>query len=263
MDRRWNWFFIIPLVLAPLAYWVTGDTRFLWLGLVIGMAMLLLFRRLALPPHLNAAIRQYRRGNLEQAMVLADRSIARRPARWEPFHLRSLIHFANSRLADAESDARQVIALKPSVYTGYTALAQALYAQARFDEARDAYQEALRRYPRDELNHFYLGITLYRLGQYDEAAQALTQALKMGLNNQSLRLLGNYYLGDSLERLGRDDEAAEAHARLVENKAGLEPLRADLLSVSNYPALPQLQKDIYAVAQRLRQLEGDEAADSA
>lgn len=145
MDRRWNLLFVVPLILGPVAYLAVGEMWGLWVGLVIGLALIYALRPLALPPHLHQAVKEFKRGRLEEALALADQSIAKKSTRWESFHTRSIINFGLTRLKAAETDARQAIELKSSAYVNYTALAQALYAQGRFAEAEEAYLGAIER----------------------------------------------------------------------------------------------------------------------
>ncbi|MCB0016855.1 MAG: hypothetical protein KDE09_03640 [Anaerolineales bacterium] len=251
MDRRWNWYWIVPLILAPILFAITQNAIYLWVGFGAGVLLLWLFRHLALPPHLHNAVKLYRRGQLEAALAAATQAINKSPDRWETYHTRSLINFGLSDLAGAEKDARQAVSLKPTVSTGHIALGQALYWQARYEEAQAAYKEAIRHQAREGLNHFYLIMTQYRLGQFEDVAITAPFALKLGINNPSFMLLAYYYLLDSLERLNRPDEAAAALEQLKQHEMGLEPFQDDLASVSGFPALPALRQDVRAIASRL------------
>ena len=236
MDRRWNWFWVVPLILAPIMYAITQEAIFLWIGFGIGILIIFVFRTLTLPPDLNRAVRLYRRGDLEAAHVAATQSIEKSPDRWEAHHTRALINFGLARLGDSERDARQTVALKPDAHVGYIALGQALYWQARYEEAKEAYQRAVALNAKEGLDHHYLAMAQYRLGDYEDVAITAPFALKLGINNPSFTLLAYYYLFDSLKRLKRDDEAAEALAEMRKHQMGLEPFKEDLNSVSSYPA---------------------------
>ena len=251
MDRRWNWFWIFPLILAPIVFAVTGQAVYLWIGFGAGVLLLWLFRHLALPPHLHRAVRLYRRGELEAAHVAATQAIDKSPERWEPYHTRSLINFGLANLPAAEQDARRAVELNPTTPTGHIALGQALYWQADYQAAQAAYKEAIRHQAREGLNHFYLAMTQYRLGQFDEVAQTAPFALQLGIGNPSFMLLAYFYLLDSLERLNRPEEAAAALHELKQHEMGLEPFQDDLASVAGFPALPALRQDVSTIAQRL------------
>jgi tetratricopeptide (TPR) repeat protein len=258
MDRRWNLLFIVPLILGPLAYLAVGEVWGLWVGLGIGIVLIYAFRPLALPPHLHKAVKQYKRGNLEDALELANQSIAKRDDRWESFHTRSIINFGLTRLSAAEEDARRAIELKPAAYVNYTALGQALYAQGRYGKASDAYYDAIERNGKDATNHLYLALSQFRQEKYKEAAERMAFALDLGIDNSSLNLLGHYVIGRSREETGDEEGAAEAYDNMLDYSHGLEPLQNDMQSVDDYPALSDLKEDVMLLTQRLRRMEQEQ-----
>ena len=251
MDRRWNLLFIIPLLTALVAFFLTDEILFTGLGFVLGYLVMEGARHLLLPPNLHRAVQRYRAGDLESALELTDRAVAARPERWESYYLRALIYFALSNLEEAEKNVRQAISLKPDVDTSHVTLGQILYSQARFEEAQDAFAEAVRLRGKEGVNQYHLGATQFRLDQCEQAAPRLELATRLGIGDDQLELLAFYYLGRCREKMNRPQDAADAFAELRSRRDALETLRSNLAEAPAYPALSVLSKDVAGIAARV------------
>lgn len=251
MDRRHSLFFILPLATGLLAYFATQNVLYTALGFVLGYLLMEYLRFLVLPPYLHRAVRLYQGGALEEALALTERSLEKRPERWETHYLRSLIFFALSRLPDAIASARRAVAINPRSDASQARLGQALAAEGHLEEGRQALEQAVALRPRDAGYRFHLGAALYQMGAFGEAIPHLAWAAERGLGNPQLDLLASYYLGRSLEQRGGADEAAAAYERMRRHAEALPSLQQDLAQAADYPALTPLRRDVAAIAQRL------------
>lgn len=257
MDRRWNFLFIIPLAAAFVAFIVTNHLLYTAAAFVIGYIAMEGLRFLLLPPHLHRAVQNYQRGNLQEALELAQRSIQARPERWESHYLLALIYFAKSDLTRAEESARKAIELNPDNDVNRATLGQALYAQRRFSEAQEAFAQAVQLKGKEGLNQYNLGSTLFRLERYDEALPRLELATRLGLDDPQLSLLAHYYLGMCLQKEGDEHGAHEAFTGMQEYAEALETLKRDVETAPGYPAQPLLKEDVAAIRRQLRSSDWD------
>jgi tetratricopeptide (TPR) repeat protein len=251
MDRRHNLLFILPLALGLLAYFATQNLLFTALGFIGGYLLMEGLRFLVLPPYLHRAVRLYQGGELEEALALTDRSLERRPERWETHYLRSLIYFALSRLPDAIGSARRAVGINPKSDASQARLGQALAAEGHLAEGRAALERAVELRPRDPNYRYHLGALLYQSQEFGQAIPHLALAAERGLGNPQLDLLAIYYLGRSLDRQGGKEEAEAAYERMRRHAGALPSLQQDLAQAPDYPGLAALRHDVAAIAQRL------------
>lgn len=251
MDRRHNFLFALPLGLGLFAFFATRNLLYTALGFIAGYFLMEGLRFLVLPPHLHRAVRLFQAGSLEEALDLTDRSLQRRPDRWETHYLRSLIFFALSRLPDAVASARRAVSINPKSDASHARLGQALAAEGHLEEARAALERAVALRPRDPGYHYHLGAVLYQLHENEQAIPHLAIAVERGLESPQLALLASYYLGRSLEQQGGVAEAEAAYERMRKHADALPTLQQDLSNAPDYPALAALRRDVAAIAQRL------------
>jgi tetratricopeptide (TPR) repeat protein len=251
MDRRHNLLFILPLGLGLLAFFATRNLLYTALGFVAGYFLMEGLRFLVLPPHLHRAVRLFQGGAMEDALQLTDRSLQRRPDRWETHYLRSLIFFALSRLPDAVASARRAVSINPKSDASHARLGQALAAEGHLEEARATLERAVSLRPRDPSYHYHLGAVLYQLKEYGPAIPHLAIAVERGLESPQLALLASYYLGRSLEQRGGAAEAEAAYERMRKHAEALPALQQDLANAPDYPGLASLRHDVASIAQRL------------
>lgn len=255
MDKRWSLLFIIPLATALVAFFATNQLLFTALGFVVGYILMEGLRFLLLPPHLHRAVRNYQRGDLEQALTLAQRSIHARPQRWEPHYLQALAFFARGDLTEAEQSARNALRLNSENDPGHLVLGQVLFAQKRFAQAREAFEEAVRLNGREGLNRYHLGATLFRVGQFELAIPHLELALRLGIDQDQLTLLAHYYLGRSLQEIGRHEDAEQTFEGLQEQTEAFKALKQDLQDAPSFPAQELLKEDARDIERRLTNVE--------
>jgi tetratricopeptide (TPR) repeat protein len=251
MDRRHNLLFILPLGLGLLAFFATRNLLYTALGFIAGYLLMEGLRFLVLPPHLHRAVRLFQGGAMEEALDLTERSLQKRPDRWETHYLRSLIFFALSRLPDAVASARRAVSINPKSDASHARLGQALAAEGHLQEARGALERAVALRPRDPGYHYHLGAVLYQLREYGPAIPHLGIAVERGLDSPQLGLLASYYLGRALEQQGGEVEAEAAYERMRKHADALSALQTDVANAPNYPGLAALRHDVASIAQRL------------
>jgi tetratricopeptide (TPR) repeat protein len=251
MDRRHNLLFILPIALGLLAFSITNNLLYTALGFIAGYFLMEGLRFLVLPPYLHRAVRLFQGGDMEEALALTERSLEKRPDRWETHYLRSLIFFALSRLPDAIASARRAVTINPKSDASHARLGQALAAEGHLAEARTALERAVALRGRDPSYHYHLGAVLYQLQEYGSAIPHLAIAVERGLKNDQLALLASYYLGRSLEQQGGAAEAEAAYERMRTRSEALPALQQDLANAPDYPGLAALRHDVAAIAQRL------------
>lgn len=257
MDKRINFLYAIPLGLALITFLLTEQVLLTALAVVVGMLILYGVRSRLMPPHVYKAARLYQRGDLEQALEVADKAVAARPDSWEGYYVRSLVQFARPSHAAAEADARKAIELKPDSATNHSILGQVLYWQERLDEALLAFERAVELDKKDPSNHFYLGATLFQLGDYGRAIPHLELTLALKIPNPQLALLANYYLGTALEAEGHSEDAVPVFQAMEKRAKELPRLLADLQQAPDVPALPRMKRDAGAIERRLGKAIGE------
>lgn len=259
MEKRWNILFVIPLATALVAFFATNQLLFTALGFVAGYILMEGLRFLLLPPHLHRAVRNYQRGDLQQALELAQRSIEARPERWEPRYLQALAFFARGDLAEAEQSARNAIRLNPENDAGHLILGQVHFSQKRFSRAREAFEEAVRLNGRAGLNRHHLGATLFRLGEFELGVPQLELTLRLGLEQDELTLLTHYYLGRALQEIGRREDAQLTFDAMSQHAEALRTLKQDLHDAPSFPAQELLKEDARDIERRLTESGKDQA----
>jgi len=115
--------------------------------------------------------------------------------------------FNSGQLAQAESTAKNLIALHPNTFILHQVLALALNGQEKFSEAADSYKNAIKLQPNTADLHFNLGIAQGHLNRLDEAEDSYRQAIV--LNRNFFEAHGN--LGTILQRQGKLDAAIASY----------------------------------------------------
>ena len=121
------------------------------------------------------------------------------------------------RLGDAETRARQLVALYPDVAALHSILGVALAGQQKLDAAVLSYQQALDLDPDDVDTLSNLGAALKGLDRFDEAVASYQAALKLAPDFAN----AHYNLGLVLHRLGRLGEAATSYRQAVQLDSNL------------------------------------------
>ncbi len=125
-----------------------------------------------------------------------------------PQELQTLVNTLNNgQLAQAESQAKNLIARHANVFILHHVLSLALDGQQKFTEAVISYKNALKLQPNSPDLYFNLGIALTHLNRLEEAATTYQQAIKV--NPNFFEAHGN--LGIILQRQGKLDEAIASY----------------------------------------------------
>jgi eukaryotic-like serine/threonine-protein kinase len=111
-----------------------------------------------------------------QATGLFDRAIALNPSLAVAHHYYALMHMSLGRLAEAEAQTRQTLALDPLSLPGNAMLGIVFAAQDRLPEARDQLRNALALSPAFQVTLSYLGAVEAALGNHTEALRLLEAA---------------------------------------------------------------------------------------
>jgi uncharacterized protein (TIGR02466 family) len=125
-----------------------------------------------------------------------------------PQEVQNLVNALNNgQLAQAESQAKSLIAKFANVFILHHVLSLALDGQQKFAEAVVSYKNALKLQPNMPDLLFNLGIALTHLNRLDEATEVYQQAIK--INPDFFEAHGN--LGTVLQRQGKLDAAIASY----------------------------------------------------
>lgn len=97
----------------------------------------------------------------------------------ESFHTLSVALYKLENYAEAESFARQAVAMRPDFMKGLLNLGQILQAQARLEEALQVYARANQLDPRNAVIAFKIGSIYQNLGNFDKAKELFEIAAQM------------------------------------------------------------------------------------
>lgn len=244
--------FAVPSLLGVSFGMSNGRLSPMILGVSLTILLLVLYRAVNTPLSYRFAARQFRQGNLDQALTLIDKAIAARPHYWESYQLKSLIFLAQADLPRAERAAKEAITVNPQAATTYNSLGQIYLAQARFAEAQQAYVTAVEIQPDNALYWYHLGLCQFRLAQFEAAGQSLAAASKRSPRLLVYELLTYYYLWRSLQESGQIEAAAEALDKMQEFSAGLPILQAQIEDQPETAHLPFIQADLQELARQLK-----------
>jgi serine/threonine protein kinase/Flp pilus assembly protein TadD len=124
-------------------------------------------------------------------------------------------------LAQAETEYRQAIRLRPESSVAHASLSRNLTLQGRFAEAEPIAREAARLDPRGSVPHFCLGLLLAKQGKPEEAIRSFRAHAELRPDHAWTRL----ELGFALRRLGRMTEADQdlQEARRLDPGFDLDP----------------------------------------
>jgi tetratricopeptide (TPR) repeat protein len=260
-EKLFALFLAIPAIAGITLGMVRGDALFAITGVSSSLLLLLMQRALVVPISYRFARRRFMAGDLDASLDLVNKAIQSRPAFWESYQLRSLIHLSEMRFTQAERDARQALMLRPDAHPVYNTLGQLYLAETRYSDARDAYLKALE-LSENAVYRYYLGLAEYRLERFRAAAEALADAIRGNLPSVTFELQAFYYFGHALEILGETEKAEEVFDDLVKFKDGLGPLKEQLSVQPDFPHLPLLQRDLREIEKRLTAAETEAAKDA-
>ncbi len=216
---------------------------------------------LAVDPDLGLALHYlgvilYQQGDLERALPLLDRAVARVPQEPEFHNNRGIALTAAQRHDEAIAAFRQALALRPEHAATLNNLGLALHANGEPHAARAAYEQAIGLMPQFVQAHWNLGLTLLLLGEYAAGWREYEWRLRAPelqpylrdypgarwsgepIRGRTVLLTAEQGLGDSLQNLRFAQPLAEAGARvIVAIQPGLANLAATVPGVTQVVAV--------------------------
>ena len=259
--RRANWGLrilalavAVPAIIGISIGLANGSISAALLGVGVTVLLLTLLRFYQTPLSFRMANNRFRRGDIDGALELIDKSINARPDFWESYQLRAMILLASMRLDYAERDAKTAIEIRPEAHPVYNTLGNIYLAQGRFAEAEEAYSHALDLAPGFALYLYHLGLCEFRQGKYRAAAESFAAATQGTLPTAEYNLQAYYYLARSLEELGEPERVKLSEVQMAKFAYSLEPLQELIARQPDYPHLQQTRADIEDIAERLDSL---------
>jgi len=152
-------------------------------------------------------------GDLDRALLNADKSIALDSTRISPYMTRGYIYHQRQewdKSAEAYTKALAIDAENPLVLNNFAYMLSV--QNARLDEALQMVEAALKLSPKNPSYRDTKGWILYRLGKYSDALTEVQAAMKDDAENAELY----EHLGYILKALGRDSESKQAWMKASE-----------------------------------------------
>lgn len=144
-------------------------------------------------------------------LTLWSDTVAKAPSNpWARFNL-GHIHFKAGRFAEAESENRAAVTLRPTHAEAHYALGLALERQGRLDEAASSFRRTQELMPANAEAHFRLGLVLLKLGRPAEALPAFAETIRLKPDHADAE--GNW--GAALFQLGRLREVLPHWERVI------------------------------------------------
>lgn len=154
---------------------------------------------------------------------------------------------AKHDLVAAEKAYRRAIERHPNDASLHNELGDVLAVGNRFDDAVAEYRAALALDERDDDAWHDLGVSLASLGRRDEAREALRRAAEL-TERDEVELSARIHLGALDADEGRVQDAIEAWERVLEDDAGLIPVRMALASAyASHSRYEQAEEHLRAV----------------
>ena len=122
------------------------------------------------------------------------------------YNILGTAQLGQTKWAEAETEFRRALALRPQDPLLLTNTAIAVYQQQRADEATALLEQAVAADPQYLAAHFHLGLVESRNGDFEPAAAHFRVVVDSDPHEQFAR----YYLGTSLARVGREADAVES-----------------------------------------------------
>jgi tetratricopeptide (TPR) repeat protein len=205
----------------------------LWLmviiGYVVGVIWLVYFRA----PALRVALQQWNAGNAEQAILALDRYIELHAAASDAYQYRAWFRLDRAQYLEAEQDIQSALRLRPRSYFSHYLLGRILLEQGRIPEAKESLQVAVRLGPGRGISYLSLGIIYHLEAEYLLAVEALCNGVGWRLPNASNYFVAYYYMGRSLDALGQSVSGARAYQLMARYRKGYDILVTTLQTDSN------------------------------
>jgi serine/threonine-protein kinase len=169
----------------------------------------------------------YKLGQLDAALRVLDRGLARYPNNAEGHYTRGHVLAAQNKLDAAASAFRIVTRLRPTYAPAYRNLGTVLGRQKRPDEAAAAFRKASELEPTEASAYYNLGIALREQKRPNEAVDAFRKAIALQPNHPDAYL----YLGIIHSEQKKPAEAEAAFRKAIELRPRLAETWANLGSV--------------------------------
>ncbi|MDX1415393.1 MAG: tetratricopeptide repeat protein [Candidatus Promineifilaceae bacterium] len=245
----------VPAITGIALSLVNGTLTAALIGVGVTAVLLIALRFFLTPISYRVAYNHFRKGRMQEALEIINKSILARPDFWESYQLRSLIYLSQMSLDHAQRDALEALELNPKAHPVYNTLGQVYLAQERFAEAEDAYNHALDLAPGYALYLYHLGLCEFRRQEFDESSQSFAAASRGTLPLIEYDLQNAYFLTRSLEELGDEPTAELARQQMLKFRDGLPLIKKQLANQPSYPHLDQMRADAADLERRLSELE--------
>jgi hypothetical protein len=221
----------VPLIIGIGVFLLTGSF-FWWLlviiGYVVGIIWLIFFRA----PVLRRAMKQWRAGNVGQAIETLDRYIKWHADSSDAYQYRAWFRLDLEQYLEAEQDIRIALRLKARSYLSNYILGRALLGEGRISEARESFQAAVKLGPGRGISYLSLGIIYHLEVEHLLAVEALSNGVGWGLPNASYFFVAYYYLGRNLDALEQSIASERAYRLMAKYSKGYDMLVTSLASDS-------------------------------
>lgn len=151
-------------------------------------------------------------GDIDQALVDFNASIASDPAKWLAYHNRGYVYATQGEFEKALADFNRTIELNPTFVRAFVNRGELYYADGKFAEAIADYTAALKLQPNQPDVHNQRGHAYYRVGKAREAMEDFNRTLQLDARN----IEAYVNRGDLASDLGQYAEAARDYRRAVD-----------------------------------------------
>lgn len=187
---------------------------------------------------------------------------SRRRTRTDPKVQKAIEAFQSSRLDDAQTLARDIVAASPEQEEAWRILAAVAQRQGRMKDAGQALKDGIAKNPKSAALFTMTGLMLRDIGRFGEAETALRHSLTLDAAQEEAALA----LGNLLARLGRFHEA-EAVFRAASEKMPQEPrfplqLGRAMLTLGNTERAREAFERAVALAREILARNGDKPQDT-
>ncbi len=155
----------------------------------------------------NLGIWNAKQGNIAEALVYFDRSIAINPRLFDPLFNRGLIFLKQGKLDESILSFKAAIRVNPNISNLYVTLGSAQFMKNELDDAIENFRIATQIDPQSSDAFSNLGAALNRKSEFQQAIDMSHRALAI----EPTKAAALHNLGDSLVGLKRADEAIDAY----------------------------------------------------
>ncbi len=122
----------------------------------------------------------YREGKLSDAIKQYDQALEMSPADTRVLEWRSKAHLTLNHYAEAEADARVLMAVNPDYYEGFRQADYSLAYQKRWEDILLIWEDYLSRHPDDAKAYYERGGTYFQMHNYPASLQDVQKSCELG-----------------------------------------------------------------------------------